>query len=122
VFVTIRGHQVRIKFVDEPIIYDGFECDGLADEPGATDRTIQIRNSLTPARKLDVLIHEMLHIAYWDLSEEAISEAATDIARVLQFLGYRQEPDDNHQSEAAEVADSRVRTVGFAATSQSQGD
>ena len=62
--------------------------DGLCD---ANSRTITIRRSLSGERELDVLIHEMLHACHWDLDEEAITETASDLARVLTRLGYRRE-------------------------------
>ena len=43
--------------------------------------------------RLEVLIHEMLHAAYWDLDESAIEGAAADVARVLWRLGYRSPAD-----------------------------
>jgi hypothetical protein len=71
------------------VIVDGEEVDASCDSPDHTRRSITIRTGLTPQRELDVLIHEMLHGAYWDLSEEAIAETATDIAAVLFAMGYR---------------------------------
>lgn len=62
--------------------------DGLCD---ATTRTITVRRSLAGERELDVLIHEMLHACHWDLDEQAITETASDLARVLTRLGYRKE-------------------------------
>lgn len=62
--------------------------DGLCD---ASTRRITIRQSLTGERELDVLIHEMLHACHWDLDEQAITETASDIARVLTRLGYRKQ-------------------------------
>jgi len=47
---------------------------------------------LVGERRLEVLIHEMLHACYWDLDEEAIDITARDIARVLFRLGYRCPP------------------------------
>jgi len=33
---------------------------------------------------LDLVIHESLHACLWDLDEEAVTETAWDIARLLQ--------------------------------------
>ena len=38
---------------------------------------------------LEVVIHECLHGLVWDLSEEAVQESATDLAKVLYRLGAR---------------------------------
>lgn len=62
--------------------------DGLCD---ASKRLITVRPSLTGERELDVLIHEMLHACHWDLDEQAISETASDLARVLTRMGFRKE-------------------------------
>lgn len=62
--------------------------DGLCD---AMSRTITVRRSLAGERELDVLIHEMLHACHWDLDEQAITETASDLARVLTRLGYRKQ-------------------------------
>jgi hypothetical protein len=71
------------------VLVDGVESDASCDPPDRTRRTIRIREGLSPERELDVLIHEMLHAAYWDLCEEAIEATATDIAHALFELGYR---------------------------------
>lgn len=55
-------------------------------EPG---KKIMIRDDLEGLEELDTLIHEMLHAAFWDLKEEAVNEAAEDIAKALWRLGYR---------------------------------
>lgn len=62
--------------------------DGLCD---ASKRLITIKRSLSGERELDVLIHEMLHACHWDLDEQAITETASDLARVLTRLGYRKQ-------------------------------
>lgn len=54
-------------------------------------RWIRVRRGLEPQEELDVTIHELLHAAYEDLGEDAIDQAATDIARLLWKLGYRKE-------------------------------
>jgi len=43
---------------------------------------------------LEVLIHEALHAANWDLDEAAVQETAEDIAKILWKLGYRRELED----------------------------
>jgi hypothetical protein len=50
--------------------------------------TIGIKDGLTEFEELDTTIHEALHAAYPDLSEEAIDETATDLARLLLARGF----------------------------------
>lgn len=41
--------------------------------------------------RLDTVIHEALHACFPDMREEAITQSARDIARLLDRLGYRTE-------------------------------
>jgi hypothetical protein len=84
----IRGVLFTI-YRQAKVFVDETEVDASCDPPDRTRRTIRIREGLSPERELDVLIHEMLHGAYWDLCEEAIEATATDIARALFEMGYR---------------------------------
>jgi len=54
------------------------------------ERKILIGNKLRGRRKLDTEIHEYLHLVNPTLSEEAVSQQATDLAKILWTLGYRQ--------------------------------
>ena len=56
------------------------------DRPG---KQIRIARNQTPVDLLDTLIHECLHAAIPDLSEDAVNDSATDIAKVLHRLGCR---------------------------------
>ena len=57
--------------------------------PAARCKTIRVYNALTGERKLDVIIHEMLHAADWHKDEEWVESVASDIARALWRMGYR---------------------------------
>ena len=63
---------------------------GFCDHEGerGKPRTIGIKDGLTEFEELDTTIHEALHAAYPDLSEEAIDETATDLARLLLARGF----------------------------------
>ena len=61
---------------------------GLCDPPEKKKKAIQIDKKLEGEEKLEVLLHEMLHAGLWDLSEEAVEELATDLARELTKIGY----------------------------------
>ena len=44
---------------------------------------------MTPAQRIDTIIHETLHAALPLLDEAAVRSTATDIARVLTKSGYK---------------------------------
>ena len=83
--VTIRGKRWRFELVTLPRGRDG-DCH-------VQPRQIRIRKSLKGQHKLDVIIHEILHAADWDKTEEWVDSTASDIARVLWRLGYREGTD-----------------------------
>jgi hypothetical protein len=62
---------------------------GRCDSPHEPSKQIVIDQSLRGELLLDTLVHELLHAACWDLAEETVEEAASDIASVLWRLGYR---------------------------------
>ena len=51
-----------------------------------------VRQSLQPKAMLNVTVHEMLHACRPELSEEAVTETADEIAGVLYKLGARITP------------------------------
>jgi hypothetical protein len=73
-----------------------FRDDTRPDEFGYCDlegdrgqpRTIGIRSGLDEGQDLDTTLHECLHAALPDLSEEAVAEIASDLARVLLARGF----------------------------------
>ena len=75
---TIRDQVWRVEFAN---IGDFGHC-----EFGSCRRTrrILLSPSQSYADLLDTVIHEMIHAQDWDLSEEAVTQRATEIATVLQ--------------------------------------
>ena len=63
---------------------------GFCDREGERGKpmTIGIKDGLGEFEELDTTIHEALHAAYPDLSEDAVDEAATDLARLLLARGF----------------------------------
>ena len=63
---------------------------GFCDRDGERGKpmTIGIKDGLSELDELDTTIHEGLHASYPDLCEEAIDEAATDLARLLLARGF----------------------------------
>lgn len=83
--VQLVGKRWRLQFA--PRLSD----DGRCDPPDQTGKTITIALRLRGERHLCVLIHEMLHAVGWHIDEQHIDQTASDIARVLWRLGYRQQ-------------------------------
>lgn len=78
-----------------------------ADRFGDSDGTlaapqIRVRRSLRGQQMLDTIIHEALHASRPELAEEAVTQTATDVARLLWKIGYRQ------QGDQANVGNSRT--------------
>ena len=65
---------------------------GECDPPTLRAPKITVRRSLAPRAMLEVTIHELLHAVRPELSEEAVTDSASIIARVLYRLGARVEP------------------------------
>ena len=65
---------------------------GLCDHPPGRHPTILVRRTQSSRMLLDVTVHEILHAARPEMSEEAVAETASTIARVLHRLGARITP------------------------------
>lgn len=55
----------------------------------ATPPKILIDQALTGRARLEIELHEALHACFPQTSEESVTEAARDMARILWTLGYR---------------------------------
>ena len=82
VHITINGKRYRLRWVSYRRRVHG-EC----DPPHVPGKEIWIDERLRGERKLEIIIHEMVHAAAWWLSEEFVSQVAKDIARALVRLG-----------------------------------
>ena len=67
---------------------------GDCDAPTKKNKEMRISYAAKERKRLEILIHEMLHAAGWHIDEEFITEFAEDCSRVLWKLGYRA-PEDN---------------------------
>lgn len=82
---VFRGR--RYKITHNPGKHRSGGCDGPPDVSGkelALDRRLKGIELLTTA------IHEGLHATNWDLDESVVETTATDIAKFLWRLGFRQ--------------------------------
>lgn len=80
-------HKLRRKVWE--LIYVQMEDLGLCDAPDRRSKKIKINKDLKGRLKLEIIIHESLHACAWDLDEEAVTETAKDISRLLYREGYR---------------------------------
>ena len=63
---------------------------GLCHHPDKPFKEIQVNSKLRDEIQLEVILHELLHSCGHDLlSEEWVTEAAQDLAKVLWRIGYR---------------------------------
>lgn len=79
----IRGHEWSLRYVKK------VDKKGHRGEADISSMKIKVKKGMSSLDTLEVTLHELLHAAYWDLDEEAITEAARDISKVLHRLGYR---------------------------------
>ena len=49
---------------------------------------VSVRPGLPPRKRLEVIIHEILHAADWSKDEEWVEETGRDIAGALHSIGY----------------------------------
>jgi len=71
--------RVITRELDPPVI--GYAC--------KRDNTIEVAPHLWPSKRLEVMVHEALHLADWKMSERKVENRAKLIAQVLWADGYR---------------------------------
>lgn len=86
--ITVRGKRWKLVFER---LRDAWKCWGMCDAPTTRGKRIRIDSRLTGQHRLEILLHEILHAAHWDASEELVAEFAEDAARILTQLGYTNE-------------------------------
>ena len=62
---------------------------GDCDEPDQRSKEIRVASNLRGEERLEVLLHELVHAAGWHLDESFVEQFASDTARALWRLGYR---------------------------------
>ena len=81
--ISILGKRWNLRFAPN------MAARGDCDPPTAPGKEIRIASSLRDQERLEVLIHEMVHAAGWHIDETFVERFASDAARVLWRLGYR---------------------------------
>jgi hypothetical protein len=85
--LTINGRKWRVKLV--PAREMSRDALGDCDHPPGPHPTIRVRRNLTQQRLAEVICHEVLHASLPALSEEAVTETARVLGRVLFSLAFR---------------------------------
>lgn len=86
--IQVVGKRWNLKFV--PRLTSVY---GNCQSPNTRGKQIRVLAALRGQKRLEIIVHELLHAASWQLDEEFVSEAACDIAKVLWDLGYRCDKD-----------------------------
>jgi hypothetical protein len=81
--VKVLGKVWRLRFA--PNMANRGDC----DEPDQPGKEIRIACNLQGEERLEVLLHELVHAADWHLDESFVERFASDAARALWRLGYR---------------------------------
>ena len=81
--VQILGKRWQLRFA--PNMAGRGDC----EPPTQPNKAIRISSTLADEERLEVLLHELLHAAGWHIDESFVERFATDAARVLWRLGYR---------------------------------
>ncbi len=61
---------------------------GRCDPPYRIGKEINILDSLTGEKRLEILLHELLHAAGWYIAEEFVEQYAKDAARIAFAEGF----------------------------------
>jgi hypothetical protein len=69
-------------------IMDGYLIDGLC-QPKGGDPFIMVQAGMPPKRELETWVHESLHAACPDASEQWVTRRAKELTDLLWRLGYR---------------------------------
>jgi hypothetical protein len=82
--LRILGKLWRLRFA--PNMANRGDC----DPPTQPKKEIRISSALHGEERLEVLIHELVHSAGWHIDESFVERFASDAARALWRLGYRE--------------------------------
>lgn len=89
--VKVLGKYWRLEFTRLKTIR------GSCDSPDTPKKSIRIASNLKDKEKLEVLIHEVIHAAGWNLCEEFVEQLAYDLSNILWRVGLRF---DKHNSDS----------------------
>ena len=90
--IKINKKNWKVKIVKSTELSPA--CVGECDDPGYAKPEIWVKRSQKPLDLMDTIIHEVLHAVRPELSEEAVLDTATTIAKVLWKFNYRKNSKD----------------------------
>jgi hypothetical protein len=87
---TFRGRRYKIKWRKprDPSKDCKMTNQGYCTDPKNANPTMAIDPNLCEETLLKVAIDEAIHATFWDLDNDAVDEAATDIASFLRRVGF----------------------------------
>lgn len=85
--IKINKKNWKIKIVKSTELSPA--CVGECDDPKYAKPEIWVKRTQKPLDLMDTIIHEVLHAVRPELSEEAVLDTATTIAKVLWKFNYR---------------------------------
>lgn len=85
-YVTILGKRWRLVFQPRVPALGGDGNDGICCPPTERGKRIVISSSLRGEHLLEILLHELLHAAFWWLDEEYVVQVSRDFAKILARL------------------------------------
>ena len=83
----IRSHTFwgkKYRIIESPS-----QAGGLCDAPWVDTKELTVPVEGSDKYDLELNIHEAMHACFWDLSEDAVTEGAKDVAAFLWRLGWR---------------------------------
>ncbi len=82
--------RVRILGRFWNLVFSQMKDRGECDPPGRPGKEIRINTKLSGVERLEVLLHEVLHGASWEVFDETfVEKVAVDMSAILWKLGYR---------------------------------
>lgn len=93
--ITLRKKRWELVFKS----LKNADCWGFCEQPEKPGKKIVIDKSIVGEKRIEILIHEMIHATNWTIDEECVADSARDIARILWKLGYRG-PEDGIENKA----------------------
>ena len=79
--IWIGGERWRIRVCPVPVSIFG-DCDYQT-------KTIRVSDKLHGEDRLNVILHELIHARWPDLSEDAVEEFADELAGIVYAHGFR---------------------------------
>lgn len=75
--MIIRGKRYKLRYASN--------LSGLGEctSPSEPNRVIKIKKGLDTITRFEIILHEIIHAACWDLAEETVSELAEDATKIL---------------------------------------